>query len=58
MRFVQDAIPGNEEQGYSQALVGVDGEWREIEVRALPHEKAVIEDEVISKTSLRKFGVN
>jgi type IV secretory pathway VirB4 component len=46
MRFVQNAVPGNEEKGYSQALVGVDGEWRGLEVRALPHEKSVIENEV------------
>jgi type IV secretory pathway VirB4 component len=46
MRYVQNAVPGDEEKGYSQALVGVDGEWRGIEVRALPHEKQVIENEV------------
>jgi len=28
MRFVQDAVPGNEDAGFSEALVGVDGEWR------------------------------
>nr|WP_245756829.1 transferase [Halogranum rubrum] len=43
MRFVQDAIPGNEDTGYSEALVGVDGEWRGIQVRALPREKDVID---------------
>jgi type IV secretory pathway VirB4 component len=45
MRFVQNAVPGDEEKGYSQALVGVDGEWRGIEVRALPKETEVIENE-------------
>jgi len=29
MRFVQDAVPGNEDAGFSEALVGVDGEWRD-----------------------------
>ncbi|OIB57414.1 transferase [Natrialba sp. SSL1] len=43
MRFVQDAVPGNEETGYSEALVGVDGEWRGIEVRAMEKEKQVID---------------
>ncbi|ELZ39215.1 transfer complex protein [Halorubrum californiense DSM 19288] len=42
-RFVQEAVPGNEELGYAEALVGVDGEWRGIEIRALPAETAVIE---------------
>ena len=45
MRYVQDAIPGNDEKGYSQALLGVDGEWRGMEVRALPLETAVIEND-------------
>ena len=44
-RFVQEAVPGNEEIGYSEALIGVDGEWRGIEVRALEAEKQVIEGE-------------
>jgi hypothetical protein len=43
MRFVQDATPGSEAHGYSQALLGVDGEWHGIEVRALEREQAVIE---------------
>ena len=43
MRFVQDAVPGNERAGYSEALVGIDGEWRGIEVRALELEKQVID---------------
>ncbi|WP_394354282.1 VirB4 family type IV secretion system protein [Halorarum salinum] len=43
MRFVQDAVPGNDRTGYSEALVGVDGEWRGIEVRALPREAEVID---------------
>jgi type IV secretory pathway VirB4 component len=44
-RYVQHAVPGDEEKGYSRALLGVDGDWRGIEVRALPHEKAVIDNE-------------
>jgi type IV secretory pathway VirB4 component len=43
MRYVQDAIPGDEAKGYSQALLGVDGEWRGMEVRALDKEQEVIE---------------
>ena len=52
MRYVQNAVPGDEEKGYSQALVGVDGAWRGIEVRALPHEKSVIENEAGSVASV------
>ena len=35
MRYVQNALPGSQERGYSQALVGVGGDWRGVEVRAL-----------------------
>ena len=45
MRFVQDAVPGNEDAGFSEALVGVDGEWRGIKVKAMPKEKQVIDFE-------------
>jgi hypothetical protein len=45
MRFVQDAVPGNEDAGFSEALVGVDGEWRGITVEAMPKEKEVIDFE-------------
>jgi len=45
MRFVQDAVPGNEDAGFSEALVGVDGEWRGIQVKAMPKEKEVIDFE-------------
>ncbi len=43
MRFVQDAIPGSEKLGFSESLLGVDGDWRGIEVRALEKEKRVID---------------
>ncbi|TKX87640.1 transferase [Halorubrum sp. SS5] len=43
MRFVQDAVPGNEDAGFSEALVGVDGEWRGIQVTAMPKEKRVLD---------------
>ncbi|MFC6614909.1 VirB4 family type IV secretion system protein [Halopenitus salinus] len=43
MRFVQDAVPGNEKNGFSEALVGVDGEWRGIQVKAMTREKDVID---------------
>ncbi|MEF8824939.1 MAG: transferase, partial [Halapricum sp.] len=49
MRFIQNAMPGNEDRGYSQALLGVDGEWRGIEVRALPREQEVIDYEPTSE---------
>jgi hypothetical protein len=42
-------VPGNEELGYSEALVGVDGEWRGIEVRALDAETRVIEGEPLER---------
>jgi type IV secretory pathway VirB4 component len=45
MRFVQNAVPGNEETGFSEALLGVDGEWRGIEIHAMPKETAVIDFE-------------
>ncbi|RDZ59704.1 transferase, partial [Haloferax sp. Atlit-12N] len=43
MRYVQDAVPGNEDAGFSEALVGVDGEWRGIRVEAMPKETEVID---------------
>lgn len=43
MQFIQDAIPGNDEHGYSQALLGIDGEWRGVEIRSLPLERQVID---------------
>jgi type IV secretory pathway VirB4 component len=43
MRFIQDAVPGNDRAGNSEALVGVDGEWRGIEVRAMANEAQVID---------------
>ncbi len=43
MRYVQDAVPGNEDAGFAEALVGVDGEWRGITVEAMPKEKEVID---------------
>jgi hypothetical protein len=43
MRYVQRAVPGSEKFGYSQALLGVDGEWRGVEVRALERERKAID---------------
>jgi type IV secretory pathway VirB4 component len=51
MRFIQDAVPGNEEAGFSEALVGVDGEWRGIKVQAMPTEKKVLDFD--PRTTLR-----
>jgi len=60
MRFVQDAVPGNEDAGFSEALVGVDGEWRGIKVKAMPKEKQVIDFEPTEqrRTSLPGTGEN
>jgi type IV secretory pathway VirB4 component len=43
MRFVQNAVPGNDEKGYSEALIGIDGEWRGVEIQALEEERRAIE---------------
>jgi hypothetical protein len=56
MRYLQRAVPGNEKFGYSQALLGVDGEWRGIEVRALEREKQVIENTLATQTSQDRVG--
>lgn len=44
---VLDAIdrlqPGSEEMGYSPAIVEIDGEWREVEVRTPPKQADIIE---------------
>jgi type IV secretory pathway VirB4 component len=50
MRYVQDAVPGNEDAGFSEALVGVDGEWRGIKVEAMPKEKQVIDFDPTTQT--------
>jgi len=50
MRYVQDAVPGNEDAGFSEALVGVDGEWRGIQVKAMPKEKQVIDFDPTTQT--------
>jgi hypothetical protein len=36
-------VPGNEDAGFAKALVGVDGEWRGIQVTAMSKEKQVID---------------
>jgi type IV secretory pathway VirB4 component len=43
MRYVQDAVPGNEDAGFSEALIGIDGQWCGIKVEAMPKEKQVID---------------
>ncbi|MDZ5810533.1 transferase [Halorubrum sp. AD140] len=60
MRFVQDAVPGNEDTGFAEALVGVDGEWRGIQVQAMPKEKQVIDFDpsVQERSSLPGTGKN
>ncbi len=58
MRYVQDAVPGNEDTGYSEALVGVDGEWRGIRVQAMPKEKAVIDFDPAERTNELILGVS
>ncbi len=41
--FVRSAVPGESEADFSQALLGIDGEWRGIEVRAMDNETQVID---------------
>jgi len=41
--YVRNAAPGSEDLGYSDGLIGIDGEWRRMEVVTLPEEKRVIE---------------
>jgi type IV secretory pathway VirB4 component len=50
MRYVQDAVPGNEDAGFSEALVGVDGEWRGIKLEAMPKEKEIIDFDPSTQT--------
>jgi len=49
MSYVQNATEGSDskerKEAQSQALIGVDGEWRGVEVEALPREQAVIDFE-------------
>ena len=42
-QFVRNAAPGSPELGYSDSLIGIDGEWRRMEVVSLPDEARVIE---------------
>nr|WP_246972302.1 transferase [Natribaculum luteum] len=58
MRFVQDAVPGSEDIGYSEALVGVDGDWRGIEVHALEKEKTVIDFDAKEQSRAELPGVS
>jgi type IV secretory pathway VirB4 component len=50
MRYVQDAVPGNEDAGFSEALVGVDGEWRGIKVESMPKETETIDFDPSTQT--------
>ena len=43
MRAIQEAQPGSEERGYSDAVVGIDDEWRSVEVHIPDGEFDVIE---------------
>ncbi|ELY96220.1 transfer complex protein [Natrialba hulunbeirensis JCM 10989] len=58
MRFVQDAVPGSEDIGYSEALVGVDGDWRGIEVHALEKETDVIDFDAKAQSRTELPGVS
>jgi len=42
-QFVRNAAPGSPKLGYSDSLVGIDGEWRRMEVVSLLDEASVIE---------------
>jgi len=43
IRYEQDAVPGNEDAGFPEALVAVDGEWRGLTAEAMPTEEQVID---------------
>jgi hypothetical protein len=43
MRAIQQAKEGSEERGYSDAVVEIDGEWRQIEVHIPDKQMQVIE---------------
>lgn len=43
LQFVQEAVPGDDSHGHAQALLGVDGEWRGVEIEAFPYERRVID---------------
>ncbi|WP_321112108.1 VirB4 family type IV secretion system protein [Halorussus salinisoli] len=58
MRYVQDAVPGSEQAGFSEALVGVDGEWRGIEVQAMDKEQQVIDFNPREQSSTDLPGTN
>lgn len=43
-RFVaHEAEAGSEELGYADSLIGIDGDWRQIEVHTLPEEHEVVD---------------
>jgi len=42
-QFVRNAAPGSPKLGYSDSLIGIDGEWRRMEVVSLLDEASVIE---------------
>lgn len=42
--YVQDTLPGNDDAGYAEALVGGDGKWRGIQVEATQRGREVLED--------------
>ena len=56
-RFVRDAQPGSADVGYSDALFGVDGEWRELEVHTVPTEFDVVEFDPEAESSGSLPGV-
>lgn len=47
MCFGRDAVPGSDEKGSPEGIGCVEGDWRGIEVRALPEERRVIEGELV-----------
>jgi hypothetical protein len=53
MRFVPDAVLGNEDAGFAQALVSIDGEWRGRQVKAMSRKKQVINFDPTSRSEPR-----
>lgn len=58
MRAIQEAQPGSEQRGYSDAVVGIDDEWHPVEVRLPDGEFSVIEYDPDSQSVTALPGVS
>jgi len=58
MDFVRNkAQPGSEALGYSDSLLGVDGDWRKVEIHSLPAEFDVVEYDPIRQRKTDLPGI-